>query len=160
LAYDDWISISRRGDAVLGRRAFIVSVAGSLIIARSVAGAQSVLKVNRIRFVAGTSPIAEPRLWEGFFQGMRELGYIEGRNFVIEGRYYEDRIERLPPSRRSSLGSKVDLIVPGAPPAPEAAQRATSTIPAMNVQIQLLQVRAPGEFAAAFAAMTKTERAD
>jgi ABC-type uncharacterized transport system substrate-binding protein len=215
----------------MDRRTFICAIAGGLVIARSVADAQSVVKVYRIGFVAGTSPTAEPRLWEGFFQGMRELGYIEGQNFVIEGRYYEDRIERLPALAAELVGLKVDLIVAGAPPAPEAAQRATSTIPivmayhpdpvgsglvvslarpgrnvtgmsvlgrelvgkqlqllkeavpgisrvavlanptvpfnatglkeaeaaarSMNVQIQPLQVRAPGEFAAAFAAMAK-----
>jgi hypothetical protein len=37
-----------------------------------------------------------PHVWAGSFEGMRELGHVEGRDFVIEGRYYGDRIDRLP----------------------------------------------------------------
>ena len=63
----------------MDRRAFIEVVAGGLVIARSVADAQPVVKVYRIGFLAGTPPTIETRLWEGFFQGMRELGYVEGQ---------------------------------------------------------------------------------
>ena len=60
---------------------------------------------------------------------MRDLGYVEGRNFVIEGRWYGERTERLPTLAAELVRLKVDVIVAGATPAPEAAQRATSTIP-------------------------------
>lgn len=113
----------------MDRRAFIEIIAGGVVIARSVAEAQPVAKVYRIGFLAGTPPTAEPRLWEGFFEGMRELGYVEGKHFVIEGRYYEDRIELLPVLAAELVALKVHIIVAGAPPAPEAAQRVTSTIP-------------------------------
>jgi putative ABC transport system substrate-binding protein len=59
----------------------------------------------------------------------RELGYVEGQNILIEGRYYGDRSERLPALAAELVRLKVDVIVAGAPPAPEAAQRATATIP-------------------------------
>ena len=113
----------------MNRRTFIGVVGGGLVIARSVAAAQSTARVYRIGFLGGTPPTAEARLWEGFFQGLRELGYVEGQNFVIEGRYYGDRTERLPYLAAELVGLKVDVIVAGATPAPEAAQRATSTIP-------------------------------
>lgn len=113
----------------MNRRAFIGAIAGGLVIARSVTEAQPVVKVHRIGFLGGTPPTAESRLWDGFFQGLRELGYVEGQHFVIEGRYYGDRIERLPVLAAELAALKVDIIVAGAPPAPEAAQRATSTIP-------------------------------
>jgi hypothetical protein len=41
-----------------------------------------------------TSPEAV-HIWDAFFQGLRELGYVDGRNIVIEGRYYGDNVERL-----------------------------------------------------------------
>ena len=113
----------------MDRRVFIEVVAGSLVFARSSADAQPAAKVYRIGYLGGTPPTVEPRLWEGFFQGMRELGYVEGKNFFIEGRYYGNRVEQLPALAAELVALKVDIIVPGAPPAPEAAQRATSTIP-------------------------------
>jgi putative ABC transport system substrate-binding protein len=60
---------------------------------------------------------------------MRELGYVEGQNILVEGRWYEDRTDRLPALAAELVRLKVDVIVAGAPPAPEAAQGATSTIP-------------------------------
>jgi putative ABC transport system substrate-binding protein len=69
------------------------------------------------------------RVWAGLFEGLRELGYVEGQNMVIEGRYYGDSIERLPALAAELVRLRVDVIVVGAPPAPEAAKAATSTIP-------------------------------
>jgi putative ABC transport system substrate-binding protein len=69
----------------MNRRTFIGAFAGGLVIARSVAYAQPVVKVYRIGFLGGTPPTSEARLQEGFFQGLRDLGYVEGQNFVIEG---------------------------------------------------------------------------
>jgi len=86
-------------------------------------------KLHRIGYLGGTPPSAEPYLFEGFFQGLRELGYVEGQNFLLEGRYYGDRVERLPALAAELVQLKVDVIVAGGPPAPEAAQRATRTIP-------------------------------
>jgi putative ABC transport system substrate-binding protein len=69
-------------------------------------------------------------LWEGFFQGLRELGYVVGENIVIEGLYSEGRTERLPALAAELVRLKVDVIVAGAGrPTPHAAQHATSTIP-------------------------------
>ena len=113
----------------MDRRTFIGIIGGGLVIARSVATAQPAARVYRIGYLGGTSPATESRLWDGFFQGLRELGYVEGQNFVIEGRYYAYQIERLPALAAELVALKVDIIVAGAPPAPEAAQRATSTIP-------------------------------
>jgi putative ABC transport system substrate-binding protein len=113
----------------MDRRTFLGAVAGGLVIVRPFADAQPAAKVYRIGYLGGTPPTVEPRLWEGFFQGMRGLGYVEGKNFLIEGRYYGDQVERLPALAAELVALKVDIIVAGAPPAPEAAQRATSTIP-------------------------------
>ena len=64
---------------------------------------------------------------------MRELGYVEGRNIVIESRYYGDNAERLPTLAAELVQLQVDVIVTGAPPAPEAAKRVTSTIPIVMI---------------------------
>jgi len=60
---------------------------------------------------------------------MRELGCVEGQNILVEGRFYGDHTDRLPALAAELVQLKVDVIVAGAAPAPEAAQRATSTIP-------------------------------
>ena len=113
----------------MDRRVFIEVSLGSIVFARSVADAQPAVKVYRIGFLGGRPPTAEPRLWDGFIQGMRELGYVEGKNVLIEGRYYGDQVERLPALAAELVALQVDIIVAGGPPAPEAAHRATSTIP-------------------------------
>jgi putative tryptophan/tyrosine transport system substrate-binding protein len=93
--------------------------------------AQTAAKVFRIGLLGSSSPTAPEasRIWEGFFQRLRELGYVEGQNILIEGRFYGDRSERLPALAAELVRLKVDVIVAQGPPAPEAAQRATSTIP-------------------------------
>jgi putative ABC transport system substrate-binding protein len=61
--------------------------------------------------------------------GLRELGYVEGKNMIIEDRWAEGNYERLPGLAAELVQMKVDVIVAGATPAIQAAQRATSTIP-------------------------------
>jgi putative ABC transport system substrate-binding protein len=116
---------------VTTRRAFIGTLTGALLVAPLAADAQQAAKVYRIGLLGGSPPNSPGgrRAWEGFFQGMRELGYVEGQNFLVEGRFYGDHTERLPALAAELVQLKVDVIVAGASPAPEAAQRATSTIP-------------------------------
>ena len=111
------------------RRAFLGMLAGGLLAAPLAAEAQPAAKVYRVGLLGGTPPTAEPRLWEGFFQEMRDRGYVEGRNVIYDGRWYGDHTEQLPALAAELVRLKVDVIVAGASPAPEAAQRATSTIP-------------------------------
>jgi len=113
----------------MDRRAFLGTLA--LLAAPRIAEAQPAAKVYRIGLLGGSPPNSPGgrRAWEGFFQGMRELGYIEGQNILVEGRFYGDHTERLPALAAELVQLKVNVIVAGAAPAPEAAQRATSTIP-------------------------------
>jgi len=115
---------------VTTRRAFITTLAGGILAAPLAVEAQPA-KVYRIGLLGGSPPNSPggSRAWEGFFHGLRELGYVEGQNILIEGRFYGDRTERLPALAAELVQLKVDVIVAGAAPAPEAAQRATSTIP-------------------------------
>ena len=64
-----------------------------------------------------------------FRQGMSELGYTEGKSYIIEPRTAEGRIEQLPRLAKELVASRVDIIVAGATPAGQAAQRATDKIP-------------------------------
>jgi putative ABC transport system substrate-binding protein len=116
---------------VTTRREFIGTLAGVLLGAPVAAEAQPAAKVYRIGLLGGSPPNSPGgrRAWDGFFQGMRELGYVEGQNIVAEGRFYGDHTDRLPALAAELVRLNVDVIVAGAPPAPEAAQRATSTIP-------------------------------
>ena len=120
---------------VMDRRTFTVALASGLLIARSVANAQQQANAFRIGLLGGSPPTSPEaaHVWGGFLQGMRELGYVDGGNIVIEGRYYGDRIERLPALAAELVRLQVHVIVAGAPPAPEAARRATATIPIVMI---------------------------
>jgi putative tryptophan/tyrosine transport system substrate-binding protein len=64
-----------------------------------VAQAQQPKKIPRIGFLIARSPSANAPRIEAFRQGLRELGYVEGKNIVIEWRFWEGKADRLPPSR-------------------------------------------------------------
>jgi putative ABC transport system substrate-binding protein len=101
----------------------------ALLAAPLAAAAQQPPKVLRVGFLLAVSPTDNPHLREAFRQGLRELGYVDGQNIAIEYRFAEHRPERLPGLAAELVRLKVDIIVTGAPPAPEAAKQATSTIP-------------------------------
>jgi putative ABC transport system substrate-binding protein len=88
-------------------------------------------KVARIGYlITGALESPETRINRDAFRlGLTELGYIEGRNIVIEFRSADGKIERLPGLATELVGLKVDLIVALATPAGRAAQQATATIP-------------------------------
>jgi len=86
-------------------------------------------KVPRIGFLAVGSREGRAFLIEGFLQGLREHGYVEGRNILIEYRFSEGRNERLPDLAVELVSLKVDLILASGSPASLAASQATSTIP-------------------------------
>ncbi len=111
--------------------ALIVSLALGLLAAPPAIEAQPPGKVFRIGYLANVPPTdpGASRLWDAFLQGLREFGYVEGQNIVIERRYSEGRYERLPALAAELVRLKVDVIVAGGTPTPHAAKRATSTIP-------------------------------
>jgi ABC-type uncharacterized transport system substrate-binding protein len=91
--------------------------------------AQAPPKVPRIGFLSATSPSAIAARVEAFRQGLRELGYVEGKNIVIEWRYAEGKLDRLSELAAELVGLKVDVIVSAGPPPTRSAKKATSTIP-------------------------------
>jgi ABC-type uncharacterized transport system substrate-binding protein len=88
------------------------------------AEAQQTAKVHRIGFLAGASSINP-----AFLEGLRDLGYVDGKNIVIEPRYAEGKLDRLPEFAAELVRLKVDIIVTQSTPAAQAAKKATSTIP-------------------------------
>src|SRR5712692_5153273 len=79
------------------------------------AEAQQAAKVARIGYLAG-SPAGGPHLPEAFRQGLRDLGYVEGRNVVIEYRDAEGKLERFPALAAELVALKVDVILAGGTP--------------------------------------------
>jgi ABC-type uncharacterized transport system substrate-binding protein len=107
----------------------VALLAGFLFTAPLAAEAQAPAKVPRIGFLTSLSPTESAISLESFRQGLRELGYVDGKTIAIEFRFAEHRPERLPALAADLVRLKVDVIVTGGPPAPEAAKQATSTIP-------------------------------
>ena len=100
-----------------------------LLVLTHQADAEQTKKVPRIGFLAANSPSIILGRVEAFRQGLRELGYVEGKNIVIEYRYAEGKYDRLPMLVAELVRLKVDLIIPAGPTTTHAAKAATATIP-------------------------------
>jgi putative ABC transport system substrate-binding protein len=101
----------------------------SILPAALAADAQPAGEVRQIGYLAGGSATVTPRTVEAFRQGLREFGWIEGRNIVIDYRFAEGRLDRLPDLAAELVRLKVEVIVAGPTPAAVAARKATATIP-------------------------------
>jgi putative tryptophan/tyrosine transport system substrate-binding protein len=114
---------------VTTRRAFICTISGALLTAPLAAEAQQAAKVARLGYLAADRA-ANPHLQEAFRQGLRDLGYVEGRDVVIEYRDAEGKLERFPALAAELVALKVDVIVTaGGTLAALAAKQATRTLP-------------------------------
>lgn len=114
------------------RRTFLATVISGSLAPSLAALAQQAGKVYRIGFVWDT-PAVWPHALEAFRQGLRDLGWIEGRNIIIEYRWAEGRFDRLGGLMEELVQLKVDLIVAPTSIYTGAAKRATSTIPIVFV---------------------------
>ncbi len=90
-------------------------------------------KVARIGLLVSASSYGKGR--EALIAGLRELGYVEGKNIIIEHRWAEGKYERLPGLAAELVQMKVDVIVAASTPAVQAAQQATTTIPIVMVSV-------------------------
>src|SRR5262245_25361249 len=110
--------------------ALVAVLAVSLLAAPLAADAQQAGNVPRIGFLSLTSPSDRPHHVDAFRQKLRELGWVEGQNLVIDYRYAEGRVDRLPDLAAELVRLKVDLIVGSAgTQVATAAKKATETIP-------------------------------
>jgi|SRR5215475_669977 len=113
----------------MDRRAFITVLGGSILVRPLVAGAQQTGKVYRIGVLETMSATLNTVNLDAFRQGLRELGYVEGRDFVIEYSSADGRPERFPGLATELVRLKVDLIMTQGTPAVLAAEKATGSIP-------------------------------
>lgn len=97
------------------------------------AQAQTANKLARIGYIRAEAP--PPADLQAFRQGLREHGYVEGKNIVVEYRWADGNEQRLPAIVEELLGLKVDLIVASAPAATRAAKDATRTVPIVMVLV-------------------------
>ena len=119
------------------RRSFIAGIIGSAVISPLAARAQQQAgKEPRIGYLRVTSPSDRPPLLDAFRQGLRELGWVEGQNIVIDYRYAEDRVDRLPDLAAELVRLKVDLIVSWGTQGVTAAKNATETIPIVMIAVR------------------------
>ena len=118
---------------MMDRRRFVGAFASGLVIARSVAVAQPTAKVYRVGFFLGATGKAVASLFGALSEGLRDLGYVEGRNVIFERRYADGHMDRLPEIAAELVRLRVDVIVTGSSIHVAAARQATATIPIVMV---------------------------
>src|SRR5712691_7700660 len=131
---------ARPTDPLMERRTFMALVSGGLLAAPIAAEAQQAGKVFQVGFLGTATPSLMSAWLTAFREGLRERGYVEGKNISMQYRWGEGKPERFPGLAAELVGLKVDVIVTSGPHAIRAAQRATSTIP-----IVMAIVEAPAE---------------
>jgi putative ABC transport system substrate-binding protein len=117
----------------MDRRTFAGAFVGALVIARSIAFAQPAAKVYRVGFFLGATGESVASLFDALKEGLRDLGYVEGRNVVFERRYADGHMDRLPEIAAELVRLRVDVIVTGSSIHVAAARQATNTIPIVMV---------------------------
>jgi putative ABC transport system substrate-binding protein len=117
------------------RREFITFVGSALVVSPIVAHAQQNRKVPHIGYLMDRS--GPPGMLDnGFFDGLREHGYVVGQNVEIEYRWTDGKTERLSALARELVDSKVDIIIVAGADSTKAAKAATTTIPIVMASSQ------------------------
>jgi len=111
------------------RRAFIASLAGGLLAAPLAAEAQPAGKIPRIGLIPGGPLAVRMHQWDAFRQTLRDFGYVEGQNIILEFRPPEREGDRVDDLAADLVHLRVDVIVASGSSAIRAAKRLTSTIP-------------------------------
>jgi ABC-type uncharacterized transport system substrate-binding protein len=99
-------------------KVLICLLATVLLTTASITEAQQPTKIPRIGYLSPNSASTNPARIEAFRQGLRELGYVEGKNIVIEYRNTEGKLDRLPSLAAELVRLKVDIIVTSSPAQP------------------------------------------
>ena len=113
----------------------LLVVALSLLVGFGDAEAQAPVAVPRIGFLGNTTPELEANLLLPFLEGLREYGYADGQNVLIEYRWAEGRYDRLPSLIAELLAQKVDVIVTAGTPATRAVKKATASVPLVMIAV-------------------------
>ena len=116
------------------RRQILIALGSGALIAPYASLAQQNNKIRRIGFlVAAARPQSIDAHYMGaFVRGLRDLGYVEGKNFVIEWRFADGNYQRLPVLAGELISMNVDVLMTGGTAANSALQKATTTIPIVN----------------------------
>src|SRR5262245_4539751 len=118
------------GDKPMNRKIVVSLLSTSILVSVHFAEAQQPTKVPRIGFLLTPSRSAVSESLDAFRQGLRELGYVEGQNILIEYRYPDGKLERLPDLAAELVHLKIDVIVAGGGGmAVQAAKKASSATP-------------------------------
>jgi putative ABC transport system substrate-binding protein len=120
---------------LIDRRTFLAGTGAVFLVAPLAAEAQSAGKVYRVGYLTAGSLTANPLVLEAFRQGLRDLGWVEGQNIVIEYRSAEGRLDLLPDLAAELVRLKMDIIAATPTPAALAARNATGTIPIVGVSL-------------------------
>ena len=118
-------------EAAMRRREFILL--GAAAILPLAASAQP--KIPRIGFMGNSTAVLEANLLDAFREGLRELGYEEGRNIEIEFRWADGRYDKFPSLVAELIAANVDVIVTAGTPASLAVKKASTTIPLVMVAV-------------------------
>ena len=111
------------------KKALALLVASVALVFAHLADAQQPKKIPRLGFLVGGSLSSSTQNIEAFRQGLRELGYVEDQNIVIDYRFAEGKLDQLPELAAELLRLRVDVIVTAGSNPARAAQKATTTIP-------------------------------
>jgi putative tryptophan/tyrosine transport system substrate-binding protein len=120
---------------MMRRREFITLLSGAAAAWPLAAEAQQQAKVPQIGFLGNSTAALEADLVGPFRDGLRDLGYVEGRNIVIEYRWAEGKYDRFPALIAELVALKVDVIVTAGTPAALAVKNATTSIPLVMVAV-------------------------
>src|SRR3989338_7356674 len=117
------------------KRRDLLAAAGVLVVAPLAARAQQAARVPRVGFLGNSTAALEVNLVGPFREGLRDLGYVEGRNVLIEYRWAEGKYERFPALIAELAALKVDVIVTAGTPASLAVKKAAPSIPLVMVAV-------------------------
>src|SRR5712691_8301521 len=122
---------------MMDRRAFVIGVGSGLLNAPLLAEGQQGTRVPRVGYLSPLTASVDASRSEAFRQGLRELGYIEGRNIMVEYRFADGHLDRLPALAGELVGLNVDIIIAaGGGLIGRAAKGATGTIPIVMTNVE------------------------
>jgi putative ABC transport system substrate-binding protein len=117
------------------RRDFITLLGGAAVAWPLVARAQQPSRIPRVAYLFSLTRAEGRHLWDACQEGLRELGYVDGRNIIVESHWVEGRYEELPGVVAELERRKVDVMVVAATPGSVAVKAAASTIPIVFVAV-------------------------
>src|SRR5262245_3688421 len=115
--------------AGVNRRTFVSACASTLVLPPTVAYSQPRTRVYRVGFLLGATAESVESLFNALNEGLRDRGYVEGRNLILEARYGNGRMERLPDLAAELVRLRVEVIVTGTNIHVAAVRRVTTTVP-------------------------------